>query len=175
MFDCQFFLDHAHGCTMQGVVMINDNMKQRAQNPNPSYTHKQSFIFHFLPVVGSFMLSSKSKVVEKSRGSSGAMGRTTKDWRDRNGGGYHGLLDNMFRSDNDEDDGGDHKAISVDSGGDARGTNPNSNPGPSYPGVSGGDPILWSKWDTLVLSSFTPHTTTANIPTNRRILFLSCA
>ena len=79
-------------------------------------------------------------------------------------GGYHGLLDDVFRSDDDDDNG--HEAIGIDSGGDARGTNPNSNPDPSYPGVSGGDPILWSKWDSLVLSPFTPHTTPANIPTN---------
>jgi hypothetical protein len=35
-----FYIDHAHGYTMQGMVMINDNMKQRAQSPDPSYTHK---------------------------------------------------------------------------------------------------------------------------------------
>jgi hypothetical protein len=35
----------------------------------------------------------------------------------------------------------------------------NFNPGPSYPGVSGGNPILWSKWDSLFLTPLTPHTT----------------
>jgi hypothetical protein len=115
------------------------------------------------------MPSLKSRVVEKRRGSSGAVGGMTKGCRDRNGGGdYHGLLDDVFRSDdedNDDDDDG-HKAIGVNSGGDMRGTSPNSNPGPSYPGVSGGDPILWSKWDSLVLSHFTLHTTSTNTLTN---------
>ena len=48
----------------------------------------------------------------------------------------------VFRSDDGDD------VIGIDGGDDVRETNPN--PGPSYPGGGGGDPILWSKWDSLL-------------------------
>ena len=102
--------------------------------PAPPHVSRPVSVGNFMP---STLLSTSpaSPAINKRRGSSGS-GVGTNDWRARNAGQFGmGGLDDVFGSDEED--------VVIDN---ARGALSNT----SYPGVTDGDPIHWSRWDQLL-------------------------